>query len=117
MPAKWGQEIHVFPDPRTLPLTGAVATMPDGCARQRIRSVWRPGIVRPWWTTENLTLPKEYSFLRTGAIYAAPPVPFPGAATLRGVIVDNATGCNQIVAPVSQAGVSRIRRRSASHQI
>ena len=46
---------------------------------------------------ETLSLPTEYTTANAGAVYAAPPTPFPGAATLRSVISDNATRINEIV--------------------
>ena len=46
---------------------------------------------------ETLSLPTEFSNANGGAVYAAPPIPFPTAATLRSVISDNATRINEIV--------------------
>ena len=46
---------------------------------------------------ETLSLPTEYTTANAGAVYAAPPIPFPGTTTLRSVISDNATRINEIV--------------------
>ena len=46
---------------------------------------------------ETLSLPTEHTSANAGAVYAAPPIPFPGNTTLRSVISDNATRINEIV--------------------
>ena len=78
--------------------TYTVSDIVEGAGGAQLHAIYSDRVIlNRAGTLETLRLPAEYASGNAAAMYAAVPIPAPGAATLRSVISDNATRINEIV--------------------